>query len=515
MDRRNFLIAGAGLLSAACAPEFARPALALGPAGSPPLPAPNVNVTAQSLDQLYAIVAAFAKDFRGARKRFGVPEDEPVIGLDVTTREPLRLANYRLPERITIRGVGKLGRNDFFPTSTTQVGDWTLQNARNIRIMALQFNAQGSAGVGNFVNAEDCVIARNVCNLKAATSRAGLGRANTVRNGIYFFNAKRCTFTDNAVVGGNFQLINGTQKQTPKSSTHDLTIAWNVFDQVRGDHIRLQGGTNDGWHIHKNLFGGRFRDPGGDHSDCLQVGAGQRTGFFNGLMEFNCCFVRESYGADNHAPVQMFWFGRGADASDGHTFRQNGHFAPGRLLNNSVPKKGVTLARSSAVFNTDMAPSDIPRSYSKGYYNANFACYVYSGHTDYNLVTRNSRDDDRGAGPNGVNIECPASDDSDSAPPRAWLPQTAYLSRELRRSETIGCLRPPSPRVRSHWANPRPVGAWQLMRDMFDETRPNHWKTRGWPVDAMCHIAYDPRNELASSAGRYASYDAVSGVNLG
>ena len=253
----------------------------------------------------------------------------------------------------------------------------------------------------------------------------------------------------------------------------------------------------------------------GDHSDCLQVGASQRTLFTNSFFEFNCCFVRESYGKDNHAPVQMWWFGNGSGGADGHTFQQNGHFAPGRLINNKVPQPARTLARSVAVYNTDMAPSDIPESYSKGFYSADFACYVFAGRADYNLVTRKSRRSDRGAGPNGLNIDCPRSDDSTNAPRGAWAPQTRYLSCELQRSVTIGCLKPSTPQVRSHWANPRPVGAYLLMQDMFEPRRPNNWKTRGWPIDAMTHIAYDPFNELAGASGLYKAYDSKTGVNLG
>ncbi|MEM9031210.1 MAG: hypothetical protein AAGB18_01075, partial [Pseudomonadota bacterium] len=465
--------------------------------------------------ELYAILDDFGADFGAARRKYGVPSGEPVIGLDVRTSEKLRLAKRRLPERITIRGVGALGRNDFFPTAGTQVGDWSLRSARNIRLMAIQFNGQSNGGPGNFIGATDCVITRNVFNMKAATSTRALAQPNEVKNGIYFYNSSGCTFSENAVVGANFQLINGQQRATDGTSTRGLTIAWNVFDQVRGDHIRLQGGINTNWYIHKNLFGGRFRNPGGDHSDCLQVGAGQRTQFSNSFMEFNCCFVRQSYGRDNHAPVQMWWFGRGSGSSDGHSFQQNGHFAPGRLINNKVPRQGVTLARSVAAYNTDMAPSDIPASYSKGFYSADFACFVYSGRADFNLVTRKSRKTDRGAGPNGLNIECPRSANSSKAPRNAWAPQTEFLSCELQRSVTIGCLKPPSPRVRSHWQNPRPVGAWQLMRDMFEPAAPNHWKSRGWPIDAMCHIAYDPFNELAGTSGLYKAYDSRTGANLG
>lgn len=488
------------------------PARAAGSQGG--LPPPNVSPLANSLEELYAIIRAFEADFAQARATHGPASGEPVIGLSVNTSKPLDLSGIQLAERITVRGTGALGRNDFFPTSETQVGNWNLQGARNIRVMGLQFNAQTKAGVGNFIGARDCVISHNVCNMAAARTKADLARPNSVGNGIYYMNSVGCSFTHNAVVGANFQLINGTQRATPGSSTLDLTIAWNVFDQVRGDHIRLQGGTNDNWHIVKNLFGGRYRTPGGDHSDCLQVGAGQATTFNNSLMELNCCFVRESYGQDNHAPVQMWWFGKGAGSADGHTFRQNGHFAPGRLINNSVPRPGVTLAKSSATYNTDMAPSDIPSHY-RGKYNADFACYVYSGLSDYNLVSRKTKRSDRGAGTNGIAIDCPSSGDSDNTPSYGWAPQTAYLSCELRRTVTIGCVRPGAPGVRSHWDNARPVGAWQLMQDMFDATRAQHWKTQGWPIDAMTHIAYDPFNELAQADGTYTKYDPITGANLG
>ena len=137
------------------------------------------------------------------------------------------------------------------------------------------------------------------------------------------------------------------------------------------------------------------------------------------------------------------------------------------------------------------------------------------GRADFNLVTRRSKRGDRGAGPNGLNIECPQSDNSSKATSRAWAPQTAFLSCELQRRVTIGCLRPPAPSRRSHWDNPRPVGAYDLMRHMFDARNQNHWKNRGWPVDAMCHIAYDPYNELAGATGDYTRYNSMTGDPVG
>ncbi|MEM9032166.1 MAG: hypothetical protein AAGB18_05920, partial [Pseudomonadota bacterium] len=234
MDRRHFLLGAAGAIGAAHVPgliwaEARRSTRAL------PLPAPNLDRHAKSLSELYAILDDFGADFGAARRKYGVPSGEPVIGLDVRTNEKLRLAKRRLPERITIRGVGTLGRNDFFPTAGTQVGDWSLRSARNIRLMAIQFNAQSNGGPGNFIGATDCVITRNVFNMKAATSTRALAQPNEVKNGIYFYNSSGCTFSENAVVGANFQLINGQQRATDGTSTRGLTIAWNVFDQVRGD----------------------------------------------------------------------------------------------------------------------------------------------------------------------------------------------------------------------------------------------------------------------------------------
>lgn len=475
---------------------------------------PAHNVTASSLSELYTIVQAFENNFSNARSTYSVPSGEVVIGLDVNTSATLNLANYDLAERVTIRGTGTISRNDFYPTSTTQVGDFSLRNSSNIRLMALQMNAVSNAGWGDLINCDDCSVERCVLNAKAATSVAELAQSNQVGNGIYFYNSARLGIRDCAIVGGSFQLINGTQAQTSGSNTSDMEITWNVFDQVRGDHLRIQGGTNNGFTISHNLMGGRIRNPFADHSDAKQIGAGQTTTFSNAVVEYNCQDAGISYGNDSHPPVQMWWFGGGSASSRENIFRQNFNSAPGRMLNAS----GVGNAGSSATFNTDFAISDMPEAQETSRYSASFACYIAlpgGGVISNNIVARvNSGAGNTGGQNGGIHVDCPDSDDSDNAPAGAWDPQTAFVTRELKRSETIGALAPPSSAVQSHYDHPNPKGAYLLLKDMFDASAPNHWKNRGWPVDAMCHVAYDPLNELAGAAGSYTVYNSVTGANI-
>ena len=477
------------------------------------LPATNANVTATSLSQLYTIVSAFETDFAAARTTYGVPTGEPIIGLDVNTTAKLQLNGYTLSERITIRGVGTLSRNSMFPTTTTVVGDWTLQNSTNIRIMAIQSNAQANAGVGNMVNGTNVLVECCVLNMKGATSLAGLAVSNSVGNGIYFYNSTNSGFRRNAIIGANFQLINGTQTSTSGSTTTGFICEDNVFDQVRGDHIRVQGGTNTGYSIRRNLFGGRVRNPGGDHSDALQVGAGQTTELSNSVMEDNVLMARQSYGNDSHPPVQFWWFGGGSGASNNNTFRQNFGSSPGRMLNNS----GIGNSNSSAEYNTDFAVTDVPASLETSRYTATFACFIKCGTVANNIVSRVSSGAGNTGGQNGgIHADCPNSDDSDNAPAGAWDPQTVFTTRELKFSETLGAIKPPSSSVASHWDNSNPRGAHLRLQTMFDASNADHWKLRGWPIDALVHTAYENYgNELALATGTFSIYNSTTGANLG
>lgn len=473
-----------------------------GGGGGVPIPAVNTEI-APSISALQTILSNLETNWNATMAGYGLASgDEPVIGLASGQHGSLSLSSldFRSHERVTIRGVGAFTRDGWSPLAGTKVGKLTFSNSHKIRIMGVE--AEVNSGNHAMTNSTFCSLVRNVIMDGIARSTSTVSASPQVSSVFLFKGSSDCELSYNAILGGSARQIGAVNATNSR-----IRIDHNVFDQPGGDNININGGVNSDWEIHGNLGSGRARNPKGTHQDFIQIfapsGGSALASFWN--CTGNVLITKPSWGNDSHAANQMFWWGSGSQGSQGNTFNDNFAGNTNGMVKGRHGNGGVARFNSQAMM-TDPVSSEA-QSYS-----ASWGGCEDAANADENIVPQKALSITKGAGANGIHIYMPNSKAADLSGPD-WSQQDAFYTRTPTRADSIGQFRPKTG-TRAHWTHSDPTGCFQLFMRLFDSATHDHWKDRGWPIAAMCHIAYDPANELAGASGTYQNFDA-NGTYLG